>query len=129
VIAVTQLVTRKTTHGLCRRNDVASLRDSPRANMSEARKPRLGVADGETARSTFAQRPKREGEEKRRRHTGIVSEAKGQIVVAARLGATKKRRSAISKPTRQASVMIEWGPVFSYLAIVAVASSMRPKRT
>jgi hypothetical protein len=62
--------------------------DSPeceRADMRDACCPRPSVVDkGQSARDV-AQRPKREREERHRRDTRVLSEAEGQIVVAAGL--------------------------------------------
>ena len=56
-----------------------------RADMREARDPRLGVADEGNRAPDVAQRPQREREEKHRRDARVLSEAERQIVVAAGL--------------------------------------------
>ncbi len=53
--------------------------------MGEARDPRLGAADERNRAFDVAQRPQREREVEHRRDAGVLSEAKGQIVVAAGL--------------------------------------------
>ena len=50
--------------------------------MGEARDPRLSVADEGNRAPDVAQRPQCEREVKHRRDAGVLSEAKGQIVVA-----------------------------------------------
>src|ERR1700722_17448574 len=55
--------------------------EDARVDMGDARHPRLSAATKENRALDVAHRPQREREVEHRRHAGILSEAKGEIVV------------------------------------------------
>ena|ERR1700733_3778214 len=71
--------------------------EDARVDMGEARDPRLSVASKGNSALDVAHRPQREREVEHRRHAGILSEAKGEIVVTPGL---KQRDSAFQMAAR-----------------------------
>jgi hypothetical protein len=71
--------------------------EDPRVDMGEAGHPRLSVATKGNRAHDVAHRPQRERKLEHRRHAGILSEAKGEIVVTPGL---KQRDSAFQMAAR-----------------------------
>ncbi len=80
--------------------------EDARVDMGEARHPRLSVATKGNRAPDVAHRPQREREVQHRRHAGILSEAKGEIVVTPGLNNATARsrwpRASRCSPANQA---------------------------